>query len=319
MRLGIGTKLFAGFGIVLALMIGVGTVGVWSLSAVTDNVRAVAKAEFDRAIAEITETGFEVHETVRNVRRRLKRVRSIIRLIRPAFPNHVRENSLLRDTGAEVSELRDAAALVEAADRLSKGVNGEAGEALQALRQRLASRAAAEEAKLDRDAFLLGLRAKLREARVRSELWELKAGGAKAVVPGFVATYTKAREGRRAAAKSPSNEHLHEWRKTVKFHWAQLGLLRRFAPEFAEARREQAKRLAETLGDHHNLCVLRAALADEEEIAIGPLIDAELGKLGKRALKLGRGLFAETPEEVERRWRATFADWEAVGRLRKRE
>jgi hypothetical protein len=284
---------------------------------IEDNVRAVAKAEFDRAIAEITETGFEVHETVRSVRRRLKRVRSIIRLIRPAFHDHVRENRHLRDMGAEVSALRDAAALVEAVDLLSKRANG-AGEALPALRERLAGRAAAEEMKLDREAFLLGLRGRLREARVRSELWDLNADGAGAVVPGFVKTYTKARAGFRLAHRVPTREHLHEWRKAVKFHWAQLGLLRRFAPEFAEARRAQAKKLAETLGDHHNLCVLEAALVGDERKVVAGLIETELERLGKRALKLGRPLFAETPDAVERRWRATFADREAVRRLARR-
>ena len=57
-----------------------------------DNVRKAAKAEFDRAIAEISETGFEVHGTVRNVRRRLKRIRALLRLIRPVFPDYAREN-----------------------------------------------------------------------------------------------------------------------------------------------------------------------------------------------------------------------------------
>lgn len=285
---------------------------------IEDSVRAAAKAEFDRAIAEITETGFEVHETVRSVRRRLKRVRSIVRLIRPAFPDHAAENRQLRDMGAEVSALRDAAALVEAVDLLSKRANG-AGDALPALRERLAARAAAEETKLDRETFLLTLRGKLREARVRSELWDLRADGAAAVVPGFVTTYAKARDGFRAAAKTPTREHLHEWRKVVKFHWAQLGLLRRFAPEFAEVRRARAKRLAETLGDHHNLCVLEQALEGGETEAIGELIEVELKRLGKRAIKLGRPLFAETPDDVERRWLATFADREAVGRLLRRK
>src|SRR5690606_4974042 len=138
-----------------------------------------------------------------------------------------------RDMGAEISALRDAAALVEAVDLLSRRASGE-GEVLPALRERFVARAAAEEARLDRDAFLLGLRGRLREARVRSELWELSARGAGAVVPGFAGTYAKARQGFRVAAKQPTREHLHEWRKAVKSHWAQLGLLRRFAPEFAE-------------------------------------------------------------------------------------
>lgn len=282
---------------------------------IEDSVRAAAREEFDRAIDEISETGFEIHETVRNVRRRLKRVRSIIGLIRPVFPHHRREGRQLRKIGGEVSSLRDTAALVDASDRLLRQANAESLGPLQAVRRRFVAAAAAEDTRLDRDAFLLALRTKLRDARVRAELWELTAEGAEAVVPGFVGTYGKARKGYRAARKAPTDDHLHEWRKEVKFHWAQLGLLRRFAPEFAERRRASAKRLAETLGDHHNLCVMRAALTAEEAAAIGPFLETVLERLRMRALKLGRPLFAETPREVRRRWQATFADREAVARL----
>ena len=53
---------------------------------VGDNVRHAARGEYDQAIAEVSETDFEVHDTIRNVRRRLKRIRSLLRLIRPVFP-----------------------------------------------------------------------------------------------------------------------------------------------------------------------------------------------------------------------------------------
>jgi len=283
---------------------------------IEDSVRAAAKAEFDRAIGEVAETGFEIHETVRTVRRRLKRIRAIVRLIRPAFAHYRAENELLRSIGADVSALRDAAALVDGVDRLLREADGETAAVLHQLRRRLVDAAADEDAGLDRDAFLLELRGKLREARVRAELWELTADDAAAVVPGFVATYRKSRGGYRAARKHPTEErYLHEWRKAVKFHWAQLSLLRGFAPAFAEKRRAAAKRLAESLGDHHNLCVLRDALTAQEADKVGPVLEAAIERLGKRALKLGRPLFAETPRQVRSRWTAVFADRAAVGRI----
>lgn len=282
-----------------------------------DNVRAAAKAEFDRAMGEVSEAGFEIHETVRNVRRRLKRVRAILRLIRPVFPEYASENAQLRDIGAEVSDLRDAAALVETIDSLSlRPEVAEAG-ALGELRHRLAQKAADRERQLDRGVFLTQLRGRLRDARVRSELWELRDSGAAAVVPGFVATYKKARSGFRASLEAPRRPLLHDWRKLVKYHWAQLGLMRSFAPEFSEVRRQRVGRLAATLGNYHNVCVLREApeVADGSLPPVSSLLERECGRLAKRALKLGRPLFAEAPSVVEQRWSGYLADLAAVRRL----
>jgi CHAD domain-containing protein len=279
---------------------------------IEDSARAAAREELDRAIGEVAETGFEIHETVRHVRRRLKRVRAVIGLIQPAFPDHRAESRLLRELGGEISALRDASALVDAVDVLLRGADGDVAGALHAARRRFAAAAAGADTGLDRDSFLGALRGKLRDARVRAEMWELAADGGAAVVPGFVGTYAKARRGYRMMQKAPTDEHLHEWRKAVKFHWAQLGLLRRFAPEFAERRRDAAKRLAETLGNHHNLCVLRSALSAEEIAQMGTALEVKLARLQRRAARLGRQLFADRPKEVRKRWVSTFADRDAV-------
>jgi hypothetical protein len=287
-----------------------------------DNVRKAAKAEFDLAIAEVGETGFEVHGTVRNVRRRLKRVRSLLRLIRPVFADYANENSALRDICAEVRELRDAMALVEAADHLGRGVDGGLGLALDRLRHELANRAASREASLDREAFLADLRAKLRDARMRSELWELKGDGRAAVVPGFVDTYRRARRGMKEARTASEETAFHEWRKAVKHHAGQLSILRGLVPPFAHARLRRAKQLAITLGELQNLCVLRLAIGDDETLAkeadkalVDELCSIEIAAARRRALRLGKPLFAESPRLVEARWEAYWLDWQAARRM----
>jgi hypothetical protein len=287
-----------------------------------DNVRKAAKAEFDRAIAEVGETGFEVHGTVRNVRRRLKRVRSLLRLIRPVFANYANENSALRDICAEVSELRDAMALVEAVDRLGHGREEGPGQTLGRLRYELASRAASQEARLDREAFLTELRVKLRDARVRSELWELKGDGRAALVPGFVDTYRRARRGMKESRTTSEVTAFHEWRKAVKHHASQLSVLSGLVPPFADARLRRAKRLAVTLGELQNLCVLRQAITNDETLAndadkalVDDLCGVEIAAACRRALRLGKPLFAEPLRLVETRWEAYWLDWQAARRM----
>lgn len=288
---------------------------------VADNARLAAREEFDLAIAEVGETGFEVHDTVRNVRRRLKRIRSLVRLIRPVLSDYAAENAALRDLGAEVSDLRDARALVEAVERLSRTAPPGLAGPLARWRSALISQVADFEVGLDRDAFLLDLRAKLREARVRSELWELSAIDETSIVPGMTETYRRARRGYRAAAAAPKNDDLfHEWRKDLKHHLGHLKLLRDLMPPFATERRRRLGKLALVLGEIQNLCVLRDALelAPEARDSLENALAAQLSKERKRALKAGRKLFREKPGVVRDRWRTYFEDWQFARRLRPR-
>jgi hypothetical protein len=291
---------------------------------VDDNVRRAARNEFDSAIAEVAETGFEVHSTVRNVRRRLKRVRAILRLIRPVFAGYAEENAQLRDTGAEFSALRDAMALVEAVDLLAATAGEDQRDALDRIRQVLARRAALQEASLDRETFLTSLRVKLREARVRSELWTLRSAGRKALVPGLVATYRRARDAFEVAHASPGSEALHEWRKHAKHHLAHLSLLRDLAPAFADGRRKAMQKLARRLGNAQNLAVLDPALA-EDSLAIDSadrtlartLVEHGSDKLRRKALAGGARLFEDKPDAVEARWSSYWDDWQGARKLRR--
>ena len=285
---------------------------------VADNVRRTAREEFDLAIAEVGETGFEVHDTVRNVRRRLKRIRSLLRLIRPVLPDYAAENAALRDIGAEVSALRDARALVEAAERLGRASDPALAASIGRWRRHLMGRAAGLEADLDREVFLLDLRTKLREARVRSELWELTGTGRRSIVPGVTAAYRKARRGYRVAARSPEDDELfHEWRKHLKHHLGHLKLLRDLTPAFALERRRRMSRLATILGDIQNLCVLRDALpeAPEAQDQIGAALAGQLAKERRRALRAGKRLFREKPRVIRHRWHVYFEDWRSAQKL----
>lgn len=289
---------------------------------VGDNARRAVRAEFDQAIAEVGETGFEVHDTVRNVRRRLKRIRALLRMIRPVFKEFRAENAALRDIGGGISALRDARALVEAVDRLGRGVDPTLVSPVARWRAVLMAQAADREAGLDRDALLLELRTDLREARVRSELWELTTDGRRAIVPGLVATYRKARQGYRAAARASNDDvAFHEWRKQLKHHLGLLKLLRGLVPGFADRRRRRLAQLATLLGELQNLCVLQDHL-ETAPLDLDRLNDElcrQTARLRRRCLRLGKRLFADKPRKVRRRWRGYAGDWlEAEGLVRRK-
>ena len=287
---------------------------------VDENVRELARDELQRAIAEVDDSGLELRGTVRSVRRRLKRVRAALKLVRPIFPDYPAENQRLRSIAAHVAELRDLGALLEAVDHLAVDVEGAPWQPLLGLRRQLAERVAAREADVPRESFLADLRARLEDARQRAATWHFTASRHDAVLPGFVRTYGRARAGYRDARRSGDVVVLHEWRKTVKDHWSQLGVLRGLAPPLIAVRRAAVKDLAAALGDHHNLHVLRAGLPwmnldSPDSSSFVRLLDSAGDRLARRSLRLGAALFSEPPAVVERRWRAYVDEWRAVSSL----
>jgi CHAD domain-containing protein len=128
---------------------------------------------------------------------------------------------------------------------------------------------------------------------------------------------------REAERRRSSAERMHAWRKRVKDLWYEQRLL---APAGGPAVCGQAKdlhRLADLLGDHHDLVVLRRRLADGSLQAAADidgiigLIDHRQAELAGEAFGLGSRIYAEKPGAFVRRmrsaWHAGRALQEAAG------
>jgi hypothetical protein len=72
--------------------------------------------------------------------------------------------------------------------------------------------------------------------------------------------YKKGRSAFEEACKSGTDERLHEWRKRVKYLLHQIEWVREFGLRHLAEPRRQADRLAETLGDDHDLAVLKTKI-----------------------------------------------------------
>ena len=91
--------------------------------------------------------------------------------------------------------------------------------------------------------------------------------------------------------RHPTDETLHEWRKRVKDLWYVLDILQPIRPAFTKRRGEEAHKLADDLGDDHDLAVLRQVLSDLEDRhgvhaardVILPLIDRRRAELQQDA------------------------------------
>src|SRR5262245_49917569 len=80
---------------------------------IADGIRRIADEQFDAAESDLR--AFRSPEVVHSARKRLKMLRAVLRLVRPALEDATfdRENVTLRDIGRSLSRQRDADVFVE--------------------------------------------------------------------------------------------------------------------------------------------------------------------------------------------------------------
>ncbi len=288
---------------------------------VEDAVQRIALEQIDRALDEVDDDALDAHETVHQVRKRCKKVRGLIRLVRPRFEETYRaENAGFRDAARTLSDVRDATSRLECFDALVKRYDGSFEPALLApVRAVLEERREAVTEQQDLGERIDAFAANLAAAKSRVGSWRLeRADGFAGVAPGLEKTYRRARKAMERAVADPSEETLHEWRKRVKYHRYHVRLLRETWPPVLKPVRDQVVRLSDLLGDEHDLAIFRrTVLAEREawdaataETLLG-LIDARRGELQTWAHVLGRRVLAEKPKRHTARHRAYWKAWRA--------
>lgn len=281
----------------------------------TFSLRRIARGQMEAAIAEIDDPALDPVTTVHQLRKRCKKLRGLIRLVRPGFSDYAEENAAFRDLARGLSELRDAGAMLETVTALEERFGGTIGAPFfETVRARLTeANPPADEALVA--ARLAAARAAFEAAILRTEAWEVKGKAPEILSKGVTATYKRALRAMAAAAESDAPEDFHEFRKRVKYHWYQMRLLKRIWPKVIHARIGEARTLADELGDHHDLAIFRLTVLPTLDCAedpvcevLGGLIEAEELRLEPHCLKHGRRLFAEDAhafgERVAAYWRA---------------
>ncbi|HEY4199572.1 MAG TPA: CHAD domain-containing protein [Devosiaceae bacterium] len=270
--------------------------------------RRIALEQIDGMLAP-AKPGGKKNSAIHAVRGRAKKLRGLLRLVRPAFPDYAMENAAIRDAAARLSAARDSEALVEVFDKYLMP-DADRNPTLPSIRSRLA---AARDSRGDEGAeSLVEFRAAMAVVRQRAERWTLTEGGFGTLGNGMRQTYRTARRRLEAARRQQDIVALHDWRKAIKSHGQHLSLLREAAPDVVASRKALAVHLGELLGDHHNLAVLRGQLTAGENAAesdVMALIDAHMQRLQDEAFELGRQMLAERPRALRRRFGAYWKSW----------
>jgi CHAD domain-containing protein len=277
--------------------------------------RRIAGEQLGRAVESLQ--GGALHAGVHDARKRVKKVRGLLRLMRPGFKGFARENAALRDVARTVSGLRDHAAMIEALDRLAARYPERVDAALVSpLRAELEARRDEAAGANDLPARIEAFRKALRAAEARAEGWRLKPAGWEALGPGLALSYADGREAMRVAHKTGRGEDFHALRKRVKDHGYHARLLAPVWPVLMEPYAALVDDLGEVLGEQHDLVafapvVAASALAPEVRGPLEDLIVEERRRLEARALVMGARVYAEKPKAMARRMGAWWAAWAA--------
>lgn len=279
-----------------------------------DEIRRIVLEQIDGASEQLQQRQPDLHEAVHEARKSFKKIRAVLRLVRSELGSAYKvEIAFYRDLGAELSSARDVQAMVECWEKLRKRFHrafskGRFAEAERALHERRAALEADDSVLASKVAEVL---TKLAAARERIQRWPLSSGDFDAAAPGFRQIYDRGRKAYRAAYREPSPENFHEWRKRVKDHWYHVRLLEGIWPDVMKGHKDALTRLAEDLGDHHDLVVLAQTIrSDSSQFGTPESVDALLHLIENRRIALekqsddlGAKVYAERPEEITRRFR----------------
>jgi CHAD domain-containing protein len=250
---------------------------------VAEDVRRIAEEQVAGALADLSAGDHEDPDTVHELRKRCKKVRAVLRLIRPALGHaYDVENAHFRDAARSLSPLRDAHTAIVAYDALLDHYHGEVQRrSFAAIRRGLVL--AEERCKrnaADLEDRFARVRTEMEAARHRIDDWPIADLGVGTWRDGFEATYRLARKAMAAAYDDPTPERFHEWRKAVKYHGYHVHLLRPMWDDQLRARGATADALSELLGAYHDVVVLGSTLHGNGTRTLRRLIDRRRGDRG---------------------------------------
>lgn len=280
--------------------------------AVEEAVRRIALEQVGQAISLLRSMADEnAEQSVHECRKRVKKLRGLIRLVRPSLGKSYRPaNVVFRNASRRLSPFRDAHALaatfddVVAADpqRLPAGGLGPVWRELARRADQSTRSLSGDSPPVQRALELLN------EGADAVDGWALDDSGWDAVSGGLARTYRQGLTALGEVDEQPTPDRFHELRKRAKYTWYHLQLIDS-APPMLDSTAARFHRMSDALGDAHDLAVMRDVfLEDPEAFGGSDMVDAALvlvdgyrSLLERRGMALAAWLYAERPDAwVER-------------------
>lgn len=286
--------------------------------------------QIDRVAGELASQHAAI-DVVHQSRKSLKRIRALLRLTRPVLGESVfqRENERYRAMGQLLAAARDRHVAIATVASLELESGARAKAAFVTLREwaiAIGQQPENADALIEQPAphgtgpsTFAQVLLLLNEGRARFADLVDKHEDYRGALEGLARSYG---QGRRRFLELGGlkvdhldSEALHDWRKSVQYHWRHMALFSAAWPVEFEARIGVARRIAAALGsDHDIVVVLAAALSDDgahltarQRVAIEDCARERQAVLRAAANEHARQLFAEDKEAFGRRMATYWA------------
>ena len=280
-----------------------------------DEVRRIASARLSAALALLRSQPEGLDTAVHGARRHIKQCRSLHRLVASALPGAGKaEDARLGRIGRRLSSMRDASALVEAANYLRHEARAtEDRSRMERLATRLEQRRnAAEqthEAVAERLGSVIGALDKALSVTRDLALPAARRKRAACLAHGWDRTGCKIREALEATADG-HDEAFHDLRKRIQDRWMQAGMLETLWPTAMIAIQRQAKYVSDLLGHAQDLTMLLEAVSGDDGLAgdavEGKAIDEAIRRQRMDLRERCRALARDLSDQSRPRDRATI-------------
>lgn len=277
---------------------------------VSSELRRIVLRQLNRAASELTLIGDpESDEAIHDARRRVKKIRAIIRLVRPVLAADGRRTDPdLRRVSHLLAPVADGQGVIDTLNQLLRRYRGNLPrKTAAAIRSDLIARGKRIDSKAAKDHVLEEARATLRAERRRVKHWRLTAEGFNAVAPGLKESVRRARLAMVTAWLHPTAAHHHAWRRHVKNHWFHVRLISARCGTHLQPYQRQLEALDGILGEYHNLVLLHEVLVHDSTLSRREIarclriVKRYQHALRRHAQVLGMRIYNEKPRRFVRR------------------
>lgn len=291
---------------------------------IDEGVRRILSEEILAAIETLENTGANKDVAIHSVRKRIKKIRAVLRLIRHQVDDKVfkQENIRYRNLGHMLSHLRDATVLINTLNKLRQTYRKE----IPYLAFRKAKKTLVQQQnKASKEFFqenntVQQVLDAFKEAYTHVPEISIKKDSFAAFGPSMKGIYKRAKKAFDLARQDPSAHNFHELRKEVKHLGYHTRILTPVWPGFFQAYAKELDRLAELLGDDHDMGVLA------EQIESGKLsfrrkatkakflsaIAKQRESLQQQIYPLAQQILAEKPGDFINRFQLYFDLWRSA-------
>ncbi|WP_066554326.1 CHAD domain-containing protein [Croceicoccus bisphenolivorans] len=278
-------------------------------------VRRIAREQLGKALDALDNID-DMPGAIHDVRKRCKKLRGLLRLVRPVFPDFAAEDRVFREVSALLSPHRDAQVALATFDAIVARTNGHLSQdILGGLRDSLAG-AVVPLDHADLAEPVEQCRRQLADARQRAKAWKLDDDGWSALGGGVEKVYARAHHAAETVAAEGDEEAYHRLRRQLKYHWYHTRLLEKLDLKQLRKRAKAARKLSELMGHHHDLAILeeklRASMSKGERKTAEMLLvlcSRDRAMLENRSSELIAQLLKQSPDALVDDWHGKWKQW----------